>query len=218
VTAAYVTRAWLRTFAGTYRGRRSPADPVSLMRWPLVVLAIPTVLFGFTGLAARWLPTWTFPTATTWVPPFGIGVGHVTPHQLIQVEALRPQLSTTVAALLLTGAGGLWMWMRWRARPDADPFAATTSARRVMASGFGMDVVYDRVAVRPFRAGVRAVTSFDRSTLEPLVRGTGELAERAGARLQEFQDGNVQRYLSAALTGVAVATVLVAVIVVTAVT
>ncbi len=218
VTAAYVTRTWLRTFAGTYRGRRSPRDPVVLMRWPLVALAIPTVVFGFTGLAARWLPTWTFPTATAWVPPFGLGVGRITPRQLIQVEALRPQWSTTVAALLLTLAGLMWMWMRWRARPTDDPFAASTPFRRAMASGFGMDLVYDRAAVRPFRAGVRIVTSFDRSTLEPLVRGTGELAQRAGARLQEFQDGNVQRYLSGALTGVAVATVIVAVVIVSAVT
>jgi NADH-quinone oxidoreductase subunit L len=216
VTAAYVTRTWLRTFAGTYRGRRSPHDPVGLMRWPLIALAVPTVLFGFTGLAPQWLPTWTFPTTTTLVSR--LGTGGVTAGHLIQVEALRPQWSTTLGALLLTLAGLLWMWRRWRARPSDDPFAASTPIRRAMASGLGMDVVYDRVAVRPFRAGVRAVTSFDSSTLEPLVRGTGELAERASSRLQEFQDGNVQRYLSGALTGVAVATVLVAVVIVSAVT
>jgi len=86
-----------------------------------------------------------------------------------------------------------------------------------LASGLGVDVGYDRVAVRPFLAGVRGVTSFDSTVLEPLVRASGSLAGRFGQALQRFQDGNVQRYLSGALTGVAVALVLVAVAIVSAV-
>ena len=45
VTAAYATRLWLRTFFGESRVAAGvqPHEAPPLMRWPLVVLAVPTV-------------------------------------------------------------------------------------------------------------------------------------------------------------------------------
>jgi NADH-quinone oxidoreductase subunit L len=208
VTGAYVARTWLRTFAGAYRGASAPHDPVPAMRWPLVVLAVPTVLFGLTGLSAHWLPTWSFPTVTPGVG--GVGV--------VQVEALRPQLVTSVVAITLAVAGFAVVWWRWRRQPAADPIRTDHRAAVLARNGFGVDRVYDAVAVRPFRAVAAAITAADRGWLEPAVTGTGTVAQRLAAGIQAGQDGNVQRYLSVAFTGVAVAIVLVAVVVVTVVT
>src|SRR5439155_11389064 len=49
LTAAYATRAWLRTFFGT---PRSAPEAPAVMTVPLIALAIPALLLGFGGL--RW--------------------------------------------------------------------------------------------------------------------------------------------------------------------
>ncbi|MFI7533977.1 NADH-quinone oxidoreductase subunit L [Streptosporangium sp. NPDC049376] len=60
VTGAYATRAWLRTFFGERRAVPLPVSAAphtggsreapSSMLWPVVVLAVPTLLLGFTGV------------------------------------------------------------------------------------------------------------------------------------------------------------------------
>jgi NADH-quinone oxidoreductase subunit L len=207
VTGAYVGRTWLRTFAGDYRGGAQPHDPTPPMLWPLVVLAVPTVVFGFTGLSAHWLPAWSFPTVTA----------GVLPTHVVQVEALRPQLVTSLVASTLAVVGIVLVWWRWRRQPSADPVDVDQRWAMVARDGFGVDAAYDVIAVRPFRAAAVAITVFDRARLEPVVTGTGTVTQRFAASIQARQDGNVQRYLSAALTGVAAAIVVVAVVVVTVV-
>jgi NADH-quinone oxidoreductase subunit L len=208
VTGAYVARTWLRTFAGPYRGGAQPHDPAPTMWWPLVALAVPTVVFGFTGLSAHWLPTWSFPTVTA---------GALPPHA-VQVEALRPQLVTSLLASTLAAIGIVLVWWRWRRQPSVDPVDVDRRWAVVARDGFGVDAAYDVIAVRPFRAVAVAITVFDQARLEPVVTGTGTVTQRLAASIQAAQDGNVQRYLSTALTGVAVAIVVVAVVVVTVVT
>ena len=51
LTAAYATRAWLRTFFGRRRSHTSPHDPGPAMWIPLVVLAVPTAALGIAGFA-----------------------------------------------------------------------------------------------------------------------------------------------------------------------
>jgi NADH-quinone oxidoreductase subunit L len=53
VTAAYATRTWLVAFLGE---RRSPSDAreaPGLMRWPVAVLAVPSLILGFFGLGSH---------------------------------------------------------------------------------------------------------------------------------------------------------------------
>jgi NADH-quinone oxidoreductase subunit L len=47
MTAAYSLRAWLLVFFGPSRSAEEPIATPAVMRWPLVVLAVPTVLGGF---------------------------------------------------------------------------------------------------------------------------------------------------------------------------
>jgi NADH-quinone oxidoreductase subunit L len=54
MTAAYSLRAWLLVFFGPEPSR--PVEPVpAVMRWPLVVLAVPTVLGGLAATSADFL-------------------------------------------------------------------------------------------------------------------------------------------------------------------
>ena len=102
MTAAYSLRAWLLVFFGP-EPDPAPVEPVpGVMRWPLVVLAVPTVLGG---LAAT-------------MPGF-LGPGH---HEPISVAT--SVLLTTV--VLVTGAAVLVAWRRrgrqlWRPVPVPHP-------------------------------------------------------------------------------------------------
>ena len=183
VTAAYSARLLLMTFAGRYRGDGAPHEAPALMRWPLVVLAVPAAALGVVGLASGWLPTW-------------LGLG--------PAASLGPGAVTTTVSLLLVLAGAGAVWLRWRTAPDADPLrAALGPAWSWCASGFGVDAVYDRVVVAPVKALARGVVMVD-DDLVAGVQGTGAATTRAALDLRRFQAGNPQTYLTGALAGVSV--------------
>ena len=202
VTAAYVVRVWARVFLGVARGAAEPQPAPGLMRWPLVVLAVPAAGLGFLGLNAGWLPTWTFPTMTA--PPGAVDA----------VTALRPGLLTVVMSLLALAVGGGAAWAAWRRSPSADPADRLGALRTVFEDGFGVDTAYRVLAVTPFDWAVGAVGTTDDRVVVPAVHGVGRLALDAGDEVQSAQRGNVQRYLTAAAAFV-IAVVVVVVVAVT---
>jgi NADH-quinone oxidoreductase subunit L len=187
VTAAYSTRLLLMTFAGRYRGVPGTAaihDAPALMRWPLVVLAVPAALLGVVGLSAGWLPSW----LAGGPGPSGSGL-------------LAPGLWTALPSLLLVLAGGGAVWMRWRTDP-ADPSVVPTRLRPALVSGFGIDALYDHALVAPLRRVARAVVLVDDQVVSAAVQGSGGATVRVSFRLRRLQSGNPQTYLTGVLTGV----------------
>ena len=242
LTAAYATRLWLVAFhspaaavapaavpAATATGPEagapySPevdeADPATAeppaMRWPLWVLAVPTMAFGVTSLRTGWLPA------------------------LLDGGSLRPSPVTAVIGTGLALAGVLIAYAAWRsatarlaaARPQpagaarvpeqggaplaehfpADPGRTLlgplfTPARQ----GFGVDRLYSTLFVRPVGGAAKLVRFLDREVVETYVRGTGLGANLLGRAVRFAQNGNAQTYLSALLAGVVLLAVLVAV-------
>jgi NADH-quinone oxidoreductase subunit L len=169
------------------------------MRWPLVVLAVPTVVLGFLGLSAAWLPTWMQANATMVTVP----------------TALVPEPVTVALSAVAVFAGGGLAWLASKDATNRDLAPRLGRVRRVLADGFGMDALYELVGVRPFRVLVRLTLAVDEGVVAPAVRGSGRLVSKSGGALQELQRGNVQRYLSGALTAVVLAVVLALVAVAT---
>src|SRR5207237_650081 len=107
---AYLTRMVLRTFHGEPRSEYAAHEAGPLMRRPVQLLALATVLVGVIGLRRSWLPSWL----------------------RVPGEALTPQPGMTAVALGLTAAGALagcsprWPW-RWSGGRRA---AAAPAARR----------------------------------------------------------------------------------------
>ena len=188
VTGAYAARLWLMTFFGARRGTVAAHEPPAVMRWPLLVLAVPTVALGALGLRAEWLPRW-----------------------LDLDEQLHLSALTTVVATAAALAGVLGVVLAWRRSPAEDPVGAIGRVRPVLASGFGVDRFYDRALVRPVRSAAAAVVRTDDSVVVGGVTGTGRSAGRLADLVRRTQAGNVQGYLTGLLAGV----VLVAVGVVT---
>ncbi len=176
ITAWYATRLLLWAFLGTSRAHgpdgpdwevgfddarytqpTAPHDPPATMRWPILLLAIPSVLLGLAAYAP--------------------GFRHA-------LELEDPHLSAAVIlplVLLVAGVGAAW-WL-WRAVPGVDPAMALGRARPLFAAGFRLDDVQDRLVVRPVRALARAVTTVDEKVVDAAVEGTGTTTSRVGAAL-----------------------------------
>jgi NADH-quinone oxidoreductase subunit L len=196
VTGAYVARLWLMVFLGDYRGLAEPQDPPAAMRWPLVLLAVPSALLGVVGLASAALPTW-----------LGIPVGS---HAAVtSVDDLRPGWSTTAVSLLFLTVGVGLVLRGWRSC-GVDPVRPGSTVAAWLEDGFGFDRGWDRVIAGPVRR-IRALVAMADDQLFVGVTGVGPGARRFGGWAQHAQGQDPARYLKTALTAVAVMAVIVAV-------
>ncbi|MFF7586903.1 NADH-quinone oxidoreductase subunit L [Kitasatospora purpeofusca] len=203
-----------------YSPEPDEADPAvaepPAMRWPLWVLAVPTMGFGIAGLRSDWLPA------------------------LLDGGSLKPSAVTAVTGTGLAVVGVLLAYGAWRtatarateglpapAEPGRVPEQAGAPAAEVIVAdpgrallgplfgparhGFGVDRLYSALFVRPVEAAARLVRFLDREVVETYVRGSGAGADLLGRVVRLAQTGNAQTYLSALLAGVVLLAVLVAV-------
>ena len=190
VTGWYATRLWLRTFFGARRTDFSPHDPAPLMRWPLLVLAVPSVALGVVvavwprGESAGWIGYPTEQTGASWVaflPPFD------------------PAL--TLVVLALSGLGIAGAWLAWRRDTAADPATVLGPARRVFDRAFYLDDVQDVLVVRPVTALARAVRYGDEQLVDGVVEATGTTTVRVGRVVATRHRAGLPGYALAVLTG-----------------
>jgi NADH-quinone oxidoreductase subunit L len=210
LTAAYVTRLWLRTFFGPLAPAAVSAPP-AVMGVPLLLLAVPAALLGFAGPAvADYLG----------VPRQGdVGVFAHTPLSLhvpqssLGGQSVRPELGTAVATTALALLGATAVFALWRRNPARDPVTLLAARpRRALERAFYVDELYDAALVRPLPRLARLVLRFDDVAVDGAVDGTGRVARWLGGGLRLLQNGNVQLYATALLAGVVALTVAVAVL------
>ncbi|MFF2142690.1 NADH-quinone oxidoreductase subunit L [Kitasatospora sp. NPDC058190] len=203
-----------------YSPELDEADPATAeppaMRWPLWVLAVPTMAFGIAGLRSDWLPA------------------------LLDGGSLRPTGVTAVTGTGLAVVGVLAAYGAWRSatarvatgRPapaaaDRVPEQAGAPAAEVIVAdpgrtllgplfgparhGFGVDRLYHALFVRPVAFAAQLVRFLDREVVEGYVQGSGIGANLLGRAVRLAQTGNAQTYLSALLAAVVLLAVLVAV-------
>jgi len=176
ITAWYATRLLLCAFFGISRAHgpdgpdweigfddarytqpAQPHDPPGAMRWPILLLTIPSVLLGLAAYAPG------FRTA---------------------LELEEPHLSVAIVLpLILLAAGSTAAWWLWREVPGVDPATALGRSRPLLASGFRLDEIQDRFLVRPTRALARAVTTADDKVVDAAVEGAGTTTSTVGTAL-----------------------------------
>ena len=169
-------------------GSGAPHEAPPAMRWPLVVLAIPTLGLGFAGLSAAWLPTWVRPALTGAEPYSGV-----------EAEALIPHVGLSAISVALAVAGSLTAYSAWRTA--GDPALRLGRLRPLFATGFGVDALYHQLFVRPVLAAARAVRWGDDNVVDTYVQGSGTAARLLGTGLRLTQNGNLQGYLTGVLAG-----------------
>jgi NADH-quinone oxidoreductase subunit L len=228
VTAFYMARATTLTFFGTYRGHATPHESPPSMKWPLVILAIPSALIGFINL------------------PFerfhGIGFAAWTMPSLLYFETHPPHfflslaLGSTVLSLLGLTLGFL-LYRTYKA-PAEDPFnnlglVSTVLQRKYflddLYSGVLMHTIRDRIAPAMYwindhvidravylagaastAAGRQLYRVVDQKGIDGIVNGAGSGASWTGGLIKFAQSGNVQFYAGAMFIGVFVFAVLFA--------
>jgi NADH-quinone oxidoreductase subunit L len=181
-TAWYASRLWLRVFFGPWRGG-SPA-PVAgpgapdvveappLMRWPVIILAIPSALFGFLGLDKAFAHR--------------LGAQSLSGFDGL---ALLPLVCLAIGA-------GLAYW-RWR----SEPTLSLGAAGAFFASGWHLDDVQNALVVRPVQALARATLRADKSIVDGLVESVGLGTLRLSAWISQAHRQPLPRAVGAALGG-----------------
>jgi NADH-quinone oxidoreductase subunit L len=177
LTGWYATRLWLRVFFG--RSATAGAhEPPPAMLWPVLLLAVPSALLGFTAL----------------VPGFARRLEPSRSGRLVEFDA------TVAVPLVLAVAGVVLAWWMWRRDPAADP-AQRLPARALLADAFHLDAVQDILVVRPALALAAMVRRTDESVVDGAVLGAGRGAEGAGTLLAWAHRAALPRAATAALGG-----------------
>ena len=198
VTAAYVTRLWLMTFFDRPRSPVAAHESSPVMRWPLVLLAVPTVLLGLVGLRDEWLPDWAATTVSAWRAPRRSSPSSRTSRR-------RPLHIGPVTSALSVGARRrrrLAVWLVWRRAPAADPTGAAAPAPCLRAR------VLRRRPLRPRRSCSRSASPPGPSggpttrVVGEAVRDTGRGTSRLSEWVSRAQGSTVQAYLTGLLAGV----------------
>jgi NADH-quinone oxidoreductase subunit L len=246
LTAAYATRLWLLAFrapsaaepsavsepavgalATASASEHAAAEPHA-MRWPLWLLAVPSLALGVVGLNTAWLPslldgTSLAPSLTTSL----LGTGLALLGALAAVLAWRRATDTAGAAApaaelaatpaetdadLATAPGPAGVVVPDPGALAADPARLLLGPlRRPAAQGFGLDRAYQLAFVAPVSGAARLVSFLDREVVETYVRGFAGSTRLLGVLVRRAQNGNAQSYLNALLAGAVVIVVLVAV-------
>ena len=190
LTAAYCTRLWVRVFFGPATTPVAAGATPRSMRWPLVVLAVPSVLLGLVVLVpgdwAAWLDGGE-----------GGPAGAATELSLLHVRMAAVSVLVTVAAAAC-------VVLAWVLLGRRDPAVLLGRARPVLAQGFRFDALVTAVIVRPVWALARTVVATDRDVVDFYVLGSGRTARWLGGALRRLQSGNVSTYLSLLVAGVVV--------------
>jgi len=231
VTAFYMTRAVALTFHGTYKGHGHPHESPSVMTTPLIVLAVPSVLFGLLNIpGVEWPVIGNF---TEWLAARTVTMGD---HHATEIEWTLAAIGLGAAALgivlgwLVFGKDavtqterdsleipGLYPLLRARYYLDdlawgvvwlvKDPLARAAN----WINTYVIDGIVNGVGLAAKGLG-RVVYGFaDQRGIDLVVNGLGAAADAAGSALRRMQTGRVQQYASGFIAGALVLVAIVAV-------
>ena len=203
ITAFYMGRQMALTFFGKPRDHAAEHAHESgpVMAWPLIILAIGTVIGGamnlpFSGL--HFLDEWLKPVFETPGAPAA------------EAEGLNYGIAIA-ATLLALGSGYLGWWLYARLFANRIKVGREDPLHRYLGDiwrgmeiAWGFDWFYERVVVRAYRAVARFLSDiFDTQGIDGiLVDGTARLFGRLAQWFRQAQTGYVRNYALVFLAGV----------------
>ena len=243
LTAFYMFRMWFLVFDGTSRsahleqvshsahhddhGHHHHGDPVAhahesepAMAWPLIALAIPTVIVGY--------PITILPLGEPILEQMLSYSAPVTTPSLAEYHIPAMLVSFLVASLGIGGAA--LFYSRWRIF-SAEPFAKNFAVLyKLFQNKWYFDHIYDTIFVKPVMSLATNVAKFDklvvdgivngaakttmivsrfsnyfdRNAIDGMVTGLSETVLKLGSRSQLLQTGRLRQYLAVLAFGVIV--------------
>jgi NADH-quinone oxidoreductase subunit L len=200
LTAFYMTRALVMTFHGERRWEDDvhPHESPRIMTWPMLVLALLSLIGGFLLILGGGVQHWLEPSVG---PSVEEGVHTISPVVLIA-------LTLVVVAL---GVVGAWVAFGRQRVPISQPVGVspvTTAARQNLYA----DAFNESVLMRPGQWLTRALVFLDNRGVDGAVNGVAAGLGGTSSRLRRTQTGFVRSYALSMLGGsIAVVAVLLAV-------
>ncbi|MDI1354130.1 MAG: NADH-quinone oxidoreductase subunit L [bacterium] len=199
MTVFYMFRLMFLTFFGKFRGTHAQEhhlheSPPS-MTFPLIVLAILSVIGGVLGFPEFWnLPNWMHHNLEPIVlrPNYSI-LSHETEWSLMGIA---------VAAALAVAYFAYLMFEKYKVLP-ADREEQLKPWQRLIYNKYYVDEIYDAVIRKPLDGISKVLHSVvDKELIDGLVNGVGSSVKLVGASVRYFQNGNIGFYLMNMVLGV----------------
>jgi NADH-quinone oxidoreductase subunit L len=187
ITAFYMTRVMLMTFAGKKRWAKGvhPHESPKVMTVPLIVLAALSVLGGAL-LIGDWIVEFLEPV-----------VGHAEHHELAVAPIV---MSLIVTAVVAVGVLLAWVLVGKRDVPREAPANVTVFTRAARADLYG-DAVNEALFMRPGDRMVSDLTRFDDKVVDGAVNGTAATFGGMSGALRRWQTGFVRSYALSLFAG-----------------
>jgi NADH-quinone oxidoreductase subunit L len=192
LTALYITRAYAMTFAGEPRHQGHPHEAPALMRWPMVVLGVLTLLGGVLGASVREGRIQGFLEPVFGEAHHGVAAGGLSELGLSIIASLVA-LTGVAIGWYVYGSGRV-SWRRLRER--------WAGPKRTMERGFFLDDLYGRGIVMPGKATAEfAASGIDRGVIDGAVNGLGRAFVGLAQVGRRLQTGVVRTYALGLLAG-----------------
>lgn len=189
LTAFYMTRVMILTFAGTprYDINNPPHESPFLMLFPMGILAIGSVTSGF--LLAR------DKTLVHWLEPlFAPREGHG--------SEILPPIVISLMALTVVIIGASYAWFKYGRGPVADTAPTNVSVfTRIARRDLLQDDFNESVFMRPGQALTRLIVKTDEVVVDGTVRGVAAATLGSGSALRSSQTGFVRSYAALIVIG-----------------
>jgi len=183
LTAFYMFRSLILTFFGKYRGEHEPHEAPAIMLVPLILLAIPSAIFGelFGDSLLHYLEGWRGLN-----PEMSLEFRHA-----LEGPVLISALSGVVLAILIFAfLPSILKWGQLRFAED----------RSYFERAWGFDEMYYDLIARPLSAMSLFLTKFiDRGVVDGTVSGTAHMVEATGELVSRTHTGRVGQFIPAML-------------------
>ncbi len=185
VTAVYITRAAVFTFAPPAAHHGHPHEPPPSMAWPMAVLALLSAAGGVLGARAVGAPL-----VRSLEEYFGL------PHPESPVGAW---VAAAPVAASLAGIAAALLLYRGRRKVSLGVVG------RLFARQWYVEALYEAAVVRPARAAAQLLAVLDVRGIDGAVMALAGAVGRAGAGLRRLQTGYVRSYAAVLLVGTVLA-------------
>uniref|UniRef100_UPI00404AEEA5 NADH-quinone oxidoreductase subunit L n=1 Tax=Candidatus Planktophila sp. TaxID=2175601 RepID=UPI00404AEEA5 len=189
LTAFYMTRVMILTFAGTprYDINHPPHESSFLMLLPMGILAVGSVASGFLLARGEALVHWLEPL-------FHAHEGHG--------PEILPPVVISLMALTVVIIGAAFAWFKYGRGPVADTAPTNVSVfTRIARRDLLQDDFNESVFMRPGQALTRLLVKTDDAVVDGTVRGVATAALASGSSLRSTQSGFVRSYAALIVIG-----------------
>ncbi|MBU3753105.1 MAG: NADH-quinone oxidoreductase subunit L [Candidatus Nanopelagicaceae bacterium] len=199
ITAFYMTRVMLMTFAGNKRWADDahPHESPFLMWAPMVVLAIGSVASGYLLYSGKAIVKWLAPV--------------VDKHHHEHEEFLQPIVVTSLAIAAVVIGVGIAL-AKYRGELAASAPQDVSIFTRVARRDLLQDDANEFLFMRPGQKLTQVLVATDEKVIDGVVRGVGASAVGSARGMRKLQTGYVRNYALLILIGALVALVAVLVV------